>query len=486
MGPVPPQASGQVSPGLQRPEEGPPTAGVWSRVPCLSAQALPTPLHRAVCRKSSGSAARVLLSTSPWPHPVLGAWPAQNPGAAPGPVSMSRSREDPFICAVGVAVSGSRSFCGHNSVKTQRGVDSLSRKPMQTGRGQPQRSKPVGPLAAPGDPGQLPGQTGLRVHATCSVSGRSASVSGLSPPALPNCQTLSTPACFVLEAGPGHDRPSATAPEGLPLKERCKSHCVLCALPRPPLSSVRADVSAIQQEVAPGPLHQHPAVGAPSLAPVHPVASSSLPEWHLPWAPPWSESAPQAPEALPGTCVAAAPAVRAAAEGRVPAPAPQVRLQTAGPSRDACGVKSAARSPLTAAPRLFWELELRPWPRCSHPPSSRESGLGRGCSLLCHGPGAPAGHHYSGWGRGGPRWAPGGDRAATSRVPGQLRLGASGACPPSRHDPRGFSWGLGLSQGEWPGSARPAAWKSRPRRLPSAERSCVRSSPVARPSPAQP
>ena len=35
-------------------------------------------------------------------------------------------------------------------------------------------------------------------------------------------QALITPACFVLEAHPGHDRPSATAPEGLPLKKRCK------------------------------------------------------------------------------------------------------------------------------------------------------------------------------------------------------------------------------------------------------------------------
>ncbi|CAM9367268.1 unnamed protein product [Rangifer tarandus platyrhynchus] len=288
------------------------------------------------------------------------------------------------------------------------------------------------------------------------------------------------------EVGPGHDRPSATATEGLPLKELCKPRRVLCALPRLPLGDVRADVSAIRQEVAAGPLHQHPAGGAPSLAPVHPVASSSLPERHLPWAPPWSESAPQAPEALPGTRVAPAPAVRAAAEGRAPALAPQVRLQTAGPSRDACGVKSAARSSLTAAPRLFWERELRPWPCCSHPPSSRESGLGRGCSLLCLGPRAPAGHRCSGWGRGGPRWAPGGGRAATSCIPGQLLLlGASGACPPGRDDPGGFSWGLGLSRGKRPGSARPAAWKSRPSRLHSVERSCVRSSPVSRPSPAQ-
>ena len=211
---------------------------------------------------------------------------------------------------------------------------------------------------------------------------------------------------------------------------------MLWALPRPLLSGVRADPSAVQQEVATGPLHHHPAVGALPLAHVHPVASCFLPEQHLLQGPPWSESAPQAPEALPGTwsraglCVAAAPAVRADAEGRVPAPALQVRPQTAGPSRDACGVKSAAWSPLAAAPRLFWELEFRPWPRCSHPPNSRESGRGRGRSLLCHVPRAPAGHSWFGWGQGGPRLATCGVGAATSRVPGQLRLRASRACPP--------------------------------------------------------
>ena len=187
LGPVPPQASGWMSPGLQRPEEGPPTAWVWStEPPCLLPQALPAPLHTAVCRKSSGLPARGPLSSSPCPHPVLGAWPAQDPGAAPRSVSLvARSREDPFIPAVGSAVPCSRRFCGQHSVKAQRSMDSLSRKPAQTGRGQPQRSRPAGPLAALGDPGQLPGQTGLRAHVTCSVPESSASVSGLSPPALP-------------------------------------------------------------------------------------------------------------------------------------------------------------------------------------------------------------------------------------------------------------------------------------------------------------
>ena len=44
LGPVPPQASGQVNPGLQRPEEGPPTAWVWStEPPCLPAPGPPCP-----------------------------------------------------------------------------------------------------------------------------------------------------------------------------------------------------------------------------------------------------------------------------------------------------------------------------------------------------------------------------------------------------------------------------------------------------------
>lgn len=299
-------------------------------------------------------------------------------------------------------------------------------------------------------------------------------------------------ACFVLEARPGHDRPSATAPEGLPLKKTVqKIPHVLWALPCPLLSGVHADPSAVQQEVAAGPLHHHPAVGAPSPARVHPVASCFLPEQHFLQGPPWSESAPQAPEALPGTwsraglCVAAAPAVRADAEGRVLAPALQVRPQTAGPSRDACGVKSAAWSLLTAAPRLFWELELRPWPRCSHPPNSRESGRGKGRSLLCHIPRAPAGHSWSGWGQGELRWAPGGGGAATSHVPGQLRLRASGACPRWWRRPRGL---LQRPQSVPRGAARSARLAAQKRRLcplHSAERSCVLSSPVSRPSPAQ-
>lgn len=216
LGPVPPQASGRVSPGLQRPEEGPPNAWVWSTEPPVSLpQALPAPLLTAVCRKSLVSPARGPLSTSPQPHPVLGAWPAQDPGAASRPVSMvARSREDPFIPAVGSAVPRSRSFCGQHSVKAQRSMDSLRRKPA--------RSRPVGPLAASGDPGasSLVRQDS---RLTSPAPSQEALCLCLGPALLlyPG-QALSTPTWFVLEACPGHVRPSATAPEGLPFKKWCK------------------------------------------------------------------------------------------------------------------------------------------------------------------------------------------------------------------------------------------------------------------------
>lgn len=297
LGPVPPQASGRVSPGLQRPEEGPPNAWVWSTEPPVSLpQALPAPLHTAVCRKSLESPARGPLSTSPQPHPVLGAWPAQDPGAASRPVSMvARSREDPFIPAVGSAVPRSRSFCGQHSVKAQRSVDSLCRKPA--------RSRPVGPLAPRGTPGQLPGQTGPQAHVTCSFSGSCASVSGPSPPARPR---------------PGPPHAYLVCLRGMSWPRQTLSNCprrfttkktvqiiphVLCALPRPLLSPVRADPSAVQQEVAAGPLHHHPAVGAPSLACVHPVAACFLPEEHLLQALPGLSQPPghQRPFLGPGT-----------------------------------------------------------------------------------------------------------------------------------------------------------------------------------------